>query len=94
MNFTGIFNRFFRNRITEKRMEKKESAHYLAHPSDTGGRRIGWIEVEVPWSPGPVFMDPSLADAVRRLLREGHSSEAKTLVDWFEEKESKNAIES
>ena len=92
MNFSGVYNRFFKNRISEKRMEKKPDSVYLAHAQDGGGRRIGWIPVEVPWSDAPVFMDMNLADAVRRLLREGHVSEAQTLVGWFEEK--KHGVES
>jgi hypothetical protein len=94
MTFAGVYNRFFKSRISEKSMEKKSEPHYLAHPSDGKGRRIGWIPVQVPWAADSVFMDPGLADAVRRLLREGHTTEAQTLVDWFEEKESENAIES
>ena len=88
MNFEGMFNRFFKNRISEKRMEKKTNPGYLAHPDDDKGRRIGWIPVQVPWSDSPVHMDSNLADAVRRLLREGHVSEAKTLVGWFQEKKN------
>ena len=85
MTFTGMFNRFFKSRVTEQKMEKKSGQFYLAHADDGQGKRIGWIPVQVPWSTNPVHMDSNLADAVRRLLREGHVSEAQTLVGWFEE---------
>jgi hypothetical protein len=43
---------------------------------------VGLLEIRVPWHTAPIYTNIHLADAVRRLLREGHEDTAKKILDW------------